>query len=495
LVLYGAAAPAATKWNPIMPTLHTATPASTPRPSPLLRFLWLGMAVLNFVAAAPGLLTHDQIVQIYSARFNDFTSHYAGIGNQYHSAMPPFMTLVWRALDAMVPGQVTMFALQITLYWFAVNVLLLRLRFSAIASIAACAALFFWPMWMAQGSVVQNDILGGAIVLLAAALAIDLEHDVPKKTLALCAALVALAGLVRFQFWVAIGPLAWLAYSQKSFATPLREKLLWLAGPFLAVFLLGTVSTHLLLNLPPSVTDPSIRKILEYDIGGMIAESAKPLTAGATDTIAGAGLNVKTLTDKARQLYTPDRVDPMITAEGLALDYFPVPTAKLYSVWIALFETRSGALVAHRFSAFSRVIGFGSVYDCGPTSGVNVSGPDTPLSDKLHLNYPKNAFFVKAITWRYFPAGTVLFKPWPYLVLTLLCFALILRSGMRSSRAIVALLSSGLLYELTFFALPQACDIRYSFAPMAFSLFAVLVVIRGLAERSKALRDFVLVNG
>ena len=116
------------------------------------------------------------------------------------------------------------------------------------------------------------------------------------------------------------------------------------------------------------------------------------------------------------------------------------------------------------------------------------------LSDKLHLNYPKNAFFVKAITWRYFPAGTILFKPWPYLVLTLLCFALILRSGMRSSRAIVALLTSGLLYELTFFALPQACDIRYSFAPMAFSLFAVLVVIRGLAERSKALRDFALVD-
>lgn len=426
---------------------------------PLDRRTATGVAVVFFVLALalqlPGNVPYDGIVVWYQAETHRlFAQH------------PAALVLIWRLCDAFVRGPALFTALQLAILWLAVGLLLQRFRPPVWAALVFSVILLVWPPLLATAGVTVKDVFGAHLVLLAFALA---AGNTPARWFAAFAA-GTLAFLFRYQFGLILPVLAIAWWPARNVRTALTGA----AGIVVVFVAVNAAVPALFVRTGPGDVMLSLRKMAIFDIAGTVAhDPSAPLTV-----FAQQDLDTVRLKREMRAQYSPVRVDTLwqtndggtiTAASGVFGRLYAVPDAVVLQQWRATAADRPEAFLQHRLAAFARVIGLGDVWQCRPlTPGISWLPRQAALAvDAKAFAAPLSAHIM---TLPAFPVSLT-FRALLYLAV----LALVLVYGPTEARLLAGF---GLAYELSFFLLPQACEVRYAYPVMLVAVVAGAMTLR-----------------
>jgi hypothetical protein len=463
-------------------TVHTQDYAASPTYTGRLQFLtrpftatanagaFLLCVLLAFWVHLPGQVPYDGITVWYEAR------------NAVHfSQHPPALALLWRWADLVVEGPAALAALQILVLWLAVFLLVHWTKPPALLAVFFYGLLFTWPALFAAVSLLVKDVLGAHLLLLAAVVGLLRPGRTTAAQTMTVLALACFAALVRYQYaLVAVILLAAIAWNNR--ANFRYAGRLVASGVASVVGVAAAVSLLVALTFTPTVRempDPpsSLRKIMVFDIAGALAEGHD----GRLAVFEDQGVDVSALKAKNAELFTPYRVDSLWDPGGVFALLDAVPNAAIFAQWIAVARESPGAFLAHRGAAFARVLGFHDVYKCWPYYS-GISKLPTDLAAGVGASSYARSISAGVMRDRLFPAGSFIFRPWVYALGALGVLALALLKHAPFAAGVLA--ASGLLYELTFLFLPQACDVRYSYFLMTTAAFGAALTAFSWADRT-----------
>ena len=432
----------------------------------------LCLAGIVTLAHAPGYVSYDAIVQWYDGRYG-FTSGYPG--------HPPLMSLIWGALEWITPGPAPIFLLQMGLFTAALCLLVYRLRLGAILAAVFGASILLQPYEFVNLARINKDVLGGSAVLLAFCILVPPRVPGRDRLLWLAGGLLAGALFVRYQFAAVVPVWLWIAFrTGGSMSAKQGVAGLIIASAGIATWLTVSVKA-------PSDLQASLLKIIAFDLAGVAVRVPDTSLAG----LDAPGVDAAELTRRMRAQYSTAKVDTLWLAKDQAMAMIArIPPDQLKHAWVYAAMNHPGALVAHRFAAFGRVLGLGEMDSCAVVSRAPTA-PDPPeLAAVLHTDALPRPYSLQVLRWRIFPVESFLFRPVFYALLA--GAGLVLTLIWRASTAEMVWarwsLLAGLLYLATFFALPQACDGRYVFFTVSLTLFSISLIsvegVRALRARS-----------
>ncbi|MGE4062833.1 MAG: hypothetical protein AB7E79_05645 [Rhodospirillaceae bacterium] len=423
----------------------------------------------------PGHLPYDGIVVWWEGRHGvHFSQH------------PIALALLWRLADAagLAPGGIT--AIQLGILWLAAYLLVRATHPHAALAFAFYAALLLWPAFFATSALGVKDVLGGHLLILAAVIAFAGPHPLSARGLAVVMILATLAVLFRAQFAVVWLVLA-AALTWRNWSSPIAARLVRSAT-------VATIGTAAVAGVMASLTftigtrampDPphAGRKIMVYDIAGVLA--SRP--TAPLPTFAAHGVDLPAFRSDVRELYTPERVDwlwrPEEATGGAFVHVKDVPNAALFSQWRDAALEEPAAFLLHRVRAFARVLGFGDIYGCIPVMA-GVSALPADLAREVGAGRLSAPLSLAVVKHRYFPANSPAFYAWVYAIAA--CALLIGFAARRPPFFVAFAAGAALLYELSFFAAPQACDVRYSYYLMMAVAFGSAALVFDAARRVEA---------
>lgn len=439
---------------------------------------WAGAAlvvpflILSLVLQLPGNVPYDGITVWYEAETG-----------RLYAQHPAALVLVWHLADALVRGPALFTALQLGSLWTAAGVLVARTR--PPLWLAGCFYFFLlaYPPLFAMSAVTVKDAFGGHLALLGFVLAMPSQgrpHALGTWLAAFACAM--LATLFRYQLGLMLPVLAVLLWWEAR-----RHPRFWwrsaagaVAGS-LATYGLATFAVMALFTQTGTGdVGLSVRKMMIFDIAGVVANNP----AAKLPVIAHAGVDVPKLKAEIHRTYKPLRVDTLwqvdgtgdsvIAPHGVFLRMRSVSNDTVLKQWLSSSRTDPGPLLRHRVSAFARVLGFGPIYECRPVLAGISWLPKAPAAYVMSQRYrtPVSAMVMQS---RIFPVGP-LSRSWLYAVICLsLVGAALFGSGV--PREAVLLSGFALLYEASYFFLPQACEVRYSYPEMLGAIFSLAILI------------------
>ena len=425
----------------------------------------------------PGHVSYDGITVWYEARHAvHFSQH------------PPGMAFILHWLDMLVPGPGLYTVLQLAVLWSAAAVLIASIKPPVAISAALGAVLLLYPPVLALDGLVEKDILATHLAVLA--ILVASLPPANRLWIWLAAfALMAIATVIRYQF--AVTTLVLIVMIWRDRAPRKAQRFFVGAVAFLVVFFVyrGAIAMTITEQAMPSANGANvgassfargIRKVLIYDIAGTVSVDQ----AVRLDVLNDAHVDIHRLSATMRSLYTPDHVDKLWRPRGAFEQLESIPTSIVFRQWLALAWDAPHAFVAHHLLTFGRLLGLHGVYDCFPiVTGIHQTPTD--LARDLDAASYSPALSTGLLRSPAIPVS-ILFPPFLYAVI---CIALILLNVRGYVPAAAAWLSgAALLYELTFFALPQSCDTRYSYFVLLAAIFGTALSTAGL----RRLRDEIL---
>jgi hypothetical protein len=419
------------------------------------------------LVAYPGVMTMDSFDQLEEARAWFFTDSH-----------PPAMAALWGVVDRIWPGPLGMLVIQSTAFLYGLYRLLRHAMSPRCAAAFACVVFLFPPV-LAPMIVIWKDCLMAGFLLLGLAAILEADHRV--RILGLAAFFVATA--MRYNAFAASLPLvlscfewqpgrrwfvrygialgAWLAITALAFglnALLTDRKMHFWASTFALSDIAGTLA-----HVDPTISDDELRPLLapteiriDRDYHEAIRAKYRPETF--TQLIAG-----------------DDRLWSVPIAGTT-----PAPASQREAIghaWETIVTGHLGAYVRYRFDSFAEVLGLRDKF-----SGATVMRRRSQTPERIAamhittttLPFQKAAENAMVTLSR----KTFLFRPWMYLVLSLVLLAFAWRH-----RDILALLLSGIVMEGSLLALAITPDFRYSHWMVACTCIAVVMLV---ARRARA---------
>jgi hypothetical protein len=413
---------------------------------------------------------------------------------------PPFMAFLWHWLDLVVANPGIFLALQLAVFWLGCGILFFHLAWSRLAVVIGTLLALTYPFLVAYSAVVLKDVAAGDFAFLGFCLLVGYGRTQRQDRLvALSFACFALAGLLRYQLWIAAGPAlaAVLIYdrvvAKASRGATLRHLVIAIMAMVVPVVSAQT-AMRATFAFQRSAADRLMEHVLLYDIAAVIARAPDiPL-----EHFSEIGIDVDGLRVSASNLYSTERLDSLWDGRSgskpISAFLGSMRIGDLGEQWWQLFSRDPLPLVQHRIATFSRLLGFGNIWPCYPLASVGfplsagvvkqslleVRDP-TELWQRLPIADLHPAYAVSLLRSRYFPAGTVIFRPGFYLGVSVVLFALLMRERLRDTIFELSIIAAAWLYWLSFAATPVACDVRYSyFSCLAVMLAALLWLARRL---------------
>ena len=369
---------------------------------------------------------------------------------QFGDWQSPAMGVLWRAIDPIAPGSLSMFLLTVTLYWLGFGLIaIIAARHAAWLAFATLLLALIPPAFFFLG-LVWRDILFGVVWLVAAALAFaaadrNIHMRLPLQALSL--ALTAFGVLLRPNAILAAPLLA--AYA----AWPLRFDLKRMAIVFApAVFMFYALIPLVYYGMLDAKRQNPLHSVMVFDLGGITH-----VTGNNQFPVAWSAEQTALL---ASRCYDPVRWDsywhvppcPFVMQRLEQPDDLIFGTPRLVQAWWRAVTTHPLAYLTHRaifmwqFLARSNLVL--PVWDWpDPVSGYGNSPPMRALI-ALH----------DAL------APSVLFRPGIWLILagTVCVLAWRVRSAPAGAFA-VSVTASAIVYLLTFSIVGVASDFRYAY--------------------------------
>ncbi len=410
----------------------------------------------------PGLMTADSVDQLDMMRRWD-------LGDW----QPPMSAVIWRIVEVFVAGPFGMLVIQ-TVTFVTGGYLVLRDRMAPKRAAWVVLAICAFPPILATLGVIWKDtqmagylILGIGLLLANRRrtrwfglgllfLASAMRHNAAAATLAPILMFWA-PGVTR---WRRLGyaALAWIAITAASFAinTALADR-----------------SEH-----------PWTRSIATTDIVGTVRWAPPISDAVLIEALRGAPLRVDhDLQASFVAHYNPVGWNVYQSADPpLALPTTDAEDQAIARAWKTIVTAYPAAYLHHRWTVFARLIELDGRPGYPVTTTFNFDR-DPELSKRVHLDAtPSSIQRVMFAIQKYVVANRVIaicFAPIIYFVIA--CILVIGRLiGRWRSRRVIALVASGLVYELSFFIAAPSGDYRYSHWMMTTTLLATAIVI---AER------------
>jgi hypothetical protein len=446
--------------NPIPATAKTkAQPAAAVSALLVLLMVAAGYAVTVLVFY-PGYVTVDARYVYADAQawqFGDWQS--------------PAMGALWRLIDPIAPGALSMFLLTITLYWLGFGTLaFIAARRSTWLGLATVLLAFAPPAFFFVG-MIWRDVLFGVIWLAAAVLALaaaDRGTGVRLPVQALALLLVALGVLLRPNAIFAAPFLA--AYV----IWPLRFDLKRTAIVFVpAVVLFYALVPLTYYGLLDAKRQNALHSILVFDLGGITRfsgenqfpvswspEQTAKLTSECYDPVRWDSYwHVPPCQFVMQRLERPDDVifgtPRLVEAWRRAVSAHPLAYLKHRATFMWQFLARSNLVLP--------------VWDwLNPTAG-----------------YGHSAYFRPLVALHDALQPTLLFRPGLWLVFAVAVGAFAWRTrGTPAGAFAVAVTASAVVYVMTFFAVGVAADFRYAYwCVLAALAGAVAAVLARLSAR------------
>jgi hypothetical protein len=399
---------------------------------------------------------------------------------QFGDWQSPAMGVLWRLIDPIAPGGLSMFLLTITLYWFGFGALALTaLRRSTWLGVLTPLLAFTPPAFFFVG-MVWRDILFGVIWLAAAVLAFAAADRgagiacqktrvialVPAQALALL--MVALGVLLRPNAIFGAPFLA--AY----IIWPLRFELKRMAIVFVpAVVLFYALVPLTYYGLLDAKRQNPLHSILVFDLGGIThfsGENQFPVSWSADQTAMLAG-----------KCYDPVRWDsywhvppcPFVMQRLERPDDVIFGTPRLVKAWWCAVSAHPLAYLEHRATFMWQFLGRSNLV--------------LPVWDWLDpaSAYGHSPYFRPLVALHDALQPTLLFRPGLWLVLAVAVGGFAWRArGTPAGAFAVGVTASAVVYVMTFFVVGVAADFRYAYwCVLATLVGAVTAALARLSAR------------
>jgi hypothetical protein len=399
---------------------------------------WLAMLAIT----APGFLTWDSVSQLASAR--------SGLYNSWH---PPVMAWLLGVFDAAVPGTALFLIFQSGLLLAALLALLWsapRCWFSAVLALAIVAL----PQWLLFQGEIWKDILftDSAIAGFAALTLLAQRWRIGWLVAALI--LLTLAASTR-QNGLVLLPVAAVTLG---FIARRHGKAAWRHGVgfLVAALVLGGTANWALAARGDG--GEGARAQLQtgqaYDLGGALARQPNLPLPELHDAPA-----LDHAMRQASAFYSPLRVDPMAATPVFHAALETAPPGMIAAAWRGLILHHTALYLSVRWDDFHAVLltpdGFACHY-----APVGIDG-DPALLKSLRLTpgiRPHDQMLAR-YAGHFF--GTPVYMHLAWAILALLLLVLLLRRRAPADLAVAGLLTSALLFTMTFAIISIACDYRY----------------------------------
>lgn len=416
--------------------------------------LGIGFA-LFLIWSFPGFMSTDSQNQLMEARSGKFSD-----------AHPPLMSAIWKVLDLFVSGPVLMLLLQGTLFLGGLYLIFKRVLPARRAAIAACAILLFPPVLTVMGVIWKDSQMAAYLIAGIAAL---LQPRLRFRLLGLGLLVVACA--VRHNAFAAVVPLVFFLFEWRAGMRWWKRSAVAIAAAVLAVVAMFAITK--VLTVQPIKLTPAFQ-----DIVGVIAFSDEKSDAELLEILKGLELGTETgIQARCKSLYEQRGAWRITQADDRLMSYPATPAQwdALTRAWKRLVFGEPRAYFAYHWDTFSKVIGVHDVprspiYNLFVEFDVAVDELDHNAGYSTAQEYLSRAFYALA--------ETPIFRPWVYAVLALVLLAVFVRD-----RLTAGLMTSGLLYQLSYFPVGADPDFRYShWMITAVTLATVLLVLKRMRK-------------
>jgi hypothetical protein len=403
----------------------------------------------------PGFMNFDSSSQLDQAR--------KAVYDDWH---PPFMARYWRMFDVFIHGPLPLFIVQLSLFLWGAHRLLSRRFAPQVAALLTVALLWFPPVLSPMG-VVWKDAQMAAFLIAGASLAFGESW---RERLGGIALLVC-AAAVRDNATTALPPLLVFA----AWRWGVRGVIKCCA----VAFVVWAVITASAIGIDKHYTNKRMyawtRANAIQDIAGMICFGDEMSDDEVRDELRGIPLRKhKDLQTWFCKQYSPRWWFPLsFNDDGLFETEPSVEDREARSAaYFRLLHDRPGAFVKHRWNVTKELLGLTPDGAEEPMcqSFAGTEGQAVLLKTQSSLSYTQRKLGERFKRY----AGTLLFRPWAYLVFGLFLFGygIYRRDGL-----VIATIGSGFLYEASFLIGAAGPAFRYSHWMITCVSVATLFVI------------------
>ena len=421
---------------------------------------------------------------------------------QFGDWQSPAMGVLWRLIDPIAPGALSMFLLTATLYWLGFGLLaLIAVRRSTWLGLVTPLLAFVPPAFFFVG-MIWRDVLFGVVWLAAAVLPFAAVELGERRTMgrAIRAAVTTLA-LLMIALGVLLRPNAIFAapFIAAYVIWPLRFDLKRMAIVFVpAVALFYALVPLTYYGLLDAKRQHPLHSILVFDLGGIThfsGENQFPVSWNAEQTALLTG-----------KCYDPVRWDsywhvppcPFVMQRLERPDDVIFGTPRVTEAWWRAVTTHPLAYLEHRATFMWQFLGRSNlvlpVWDWLPPAALaseasgqrgnssEVRAPDTrpePGSTARESAYGHSPFFTPLVALHDALQPTLLLRPALWLVLAIVVGAYAWPTRATPAGAFaIGVTASAVVYVMTFFTVGVAADFRYAYwcvlATLASGVAAVL---------------------
>ncbi len=431
---------------------------------------------LYLVAFYPGYMSHDSAFQYWQLRHQD-----------YFSMSPVTMTLIWQGLDHWLPGPGGMFILQVLMFWSGLWVLFCQLKGLSPIWLAVIMLVFgLWPFNLLIVPHIWKDVLMLNCLIWATALFLravqSTEHRSQWRLAAsACAAASTLfrpdavipAGVMIVMFWIPWGRWPRRQTGQINLLSLFKPLLIGLSAIVLAAG--ARISIESLTDARQQSLFPSVAL---WDLARVSVREQQNLVPAFT------AMNEK-MNEQTLSAYVPAWSNvPVLTHQlhsGLWEPYSSEQQAAIRKAWLNLWVSFPGAYLEHRLEVFAELLR----WQDDPTK------PETVYRVRALTPYRDNPFHAmnQSALHQALSKGldavieSPLFKPWSYLLISLiLCLGLFRQRAGAVPALIVCL--SGVGHALSLMILAPSAEIRYLLWSVNSWMLAILILLT--LERGKS---------
>lgn len=436
----------------------------------------LGLAALILWVVYPGFMSYDSLHALREAR----TQVQGG-------AYPPFVSYVWRAVDAVVPGPAGMLLLQNAVLLGALAAFFVLAGFGAPGAVLGVTVVALAPPLLGSMLVVWKDVAMSASFAAAAALLLMLHSGAGRaRRLGLVAALALVFFGTAFRLNAAPAAVPLLVWAVLIISPPGTGGRVWagravLGGGLLSLLLAGVfvLNHYRLPDFSRLAPNPSLRSLQVFDLAGITAISGR--VTFDLPHVDGA----EAIVSEARQIYDPRHMNLTLQphAGGFFAGYLlDAPSQEVARAWRGALARAPLAYLTHRWAVFSELIGWTARPVFYPTHG-GIDANEFGYTQRSTMLSSKVVAAVVAACGPE-PFASLGCRVWLYQAAGLAAMLVCAWVGTPALRAAAwATGASGLAYLLPQFLIAPAADLRYAEWAVVAALLACIAALGAVVGR------------
>lgn len=422
-------------------------------------------SIIAIITFYPGFMVWDAVGQLQQAR-----------SGQFQNLAPPIMSFIWRYLEIFVRGPFAYLLINTAITLYALHTIFHNMSSTRYRiNILCILTVFFFPPIFSWAGAITKDITFNGVVLLSTAIFYQMHRREKSSTavpirlfsMSICVLCLIFATTLRYNGIIVVAIVVMYGvrpYFDRFCGSSASQILYCFAAVTAVTVMIGMVAVIVNRALTDVERYP-LAQVMASDISGISVRNINnALFRSKYDTQLDNILNQGRSMDELPRMYNPMDWSRTWDIWGDGVFHYPRSEGEvsyILSVWRRMVMDYPISYISHRWAGFSKIIGIENRWLYGPTH---------IESYKLLLDENHNA----TVDFRLSPfqsflserlkqaAGTGLFHPALYLLLSFIIGWWARSSYSRNRNFIWMLLASGIVHEAGLFFVAPSTEHRFS---------------------------------